>query len=73
MAMLKINNSPSHETKAWNRVLPSLRALAYSAQKPNPITNQSVKIVTIIVGVFIVFNPYLFEDAQNSYRLYITI
>lgn len=56
--MLKVNNSPSYEIQASNRDLPSLRALAYSAQKPNPITNQSVKIVTIIVGVFIAFNPY---------------
>ncbi len=56
MAMLKVNNSPSYEIQASNKDLPSLRALAYSAKKPNPITNQSVKIGTIIVAVFIVFN-----------------
>ncbi len=56
--MLEINNSPSYEIQASNRDLPSLRTLTYSAKKPNPITNQSVKIVTIIVGVFIAYNPY---------------
>jgi hypothetical protein len=30
-----------------------LRALTYSAKKPNPITSQSVNTATTIVGVFI--------------------
>jgi len=50
---LKMNNSPSYEVQASYEVFPLLRALTYSAKKPNPITSQSVNTATTIVGVFI--------------------
>ena len=48
-----MNNNPSYEVQASYRVFPFLRAVTYSAKKPNPITSQSVNIATTIVGVFI--------------------
>ena len=50
---LKMNNTPSYEVQASYGVFPFLRAVTYSAKKPNPITSQSVNTPTIIVGVFI--------------------
>ena len=64
--MLKVNNIPSYEIQTSNRDLPSFRVLAYSAKKPNPITKKSVKIVTIIVGVFIALNPYHYIRPRHS-------
>lgn len=57
MITVRINNSPSYDIQASNGVFPFLRELEYLDKNPNPMTNQSVKMVTTNVGVFMLSNP----------------
>jgi hypothetical protein len=61
-----MNNNPSYEVQASYEVFPLLRALTYSAKKPNPITSQSVNIATTIVGVFISQIAPVFPKPGNT-------
>ena len=68
MITLRINNSPSYEAQASDGDFPFLRELAYLDKNPNPITSQSVSMVTTNVGVFILLNPWItyFGPARSS-------